>query len=157
MVFTGRRLNGGFLRGVLDRINMNGVPISFREDFDVSGASPGWISFSDVRQTSDGVVIVGTFAAASTAPNSTVLLTTDIHGHVMWVEVFNPPPVATESTGEALDILPGGDIVFVSRLLANGTPIGSQFVRTTGLGAPIWYRSYLEFIAAHAALRFDSC
>jgi hypothetical protein len=158
MVFTARRLVGATLRGVLNRIDPNGLPIFFRNYLDPSAPNSCWVSFSDVRRVSDGYVVVGYAAVASTAPKSTLLLKTDLGGNFVWARLFQPPTgLALESTGEALDVLTDDSIVFVSRLETGGTVIASQFVRTDPLGNPLWFRNYFEFLAAHAALQIDQC
>ena len=110
-----------------------------------------------MRRVSDGYVVVGYLAVASTAPKSTLLLKTDLGGNFVWARLFTPTNIAAESTGEALDVLADDSIVYVSRLETGGTVIGSQFVRTDPLGNPIWFRNYFDFFAAHAALHIDPC
>jgi len=158
LVFTARRTRGNSaLDGVLIHTQPNGLPIFFRNYLDPAFPNSARISFNDVREVQDGYVVVGYIAAASTAPKSTLLLRTDVNGNFIWARVYSPIGIATESTGQGLDILPDGRITFVSRLINGGTTVGSQFIMATPVGAPVWSRNYFGFITAHAALDLDDC
>ncbi|MDX2148464.1 MAG: hypothetical protein SFZ23_13175 [Planctomycetota bacterium] len=144
------------LSGILIRVRPDGSPL-FNRGYNLPvGTEPARISFSDLRATDQGFVIVGSILERSFSRTFGLLVRTDFNGNVTLARSYPMPQGEMQFDG--LEVDKDGTIVVSGRMSATaGAPDEALVVaRLSPGGNPIWFKQSRGFIDGYAATRIDT-
>lgn len=139
--------------GTLVRVSNNGwFPIFARSYFDISPIEGSYLSFSDVRQTLDGrIVVCGWIAATAQSPKDGLVAWFDPMGNPMMALAYGFPHL--DEYFDSIEVLGDGTYAVTGR--DSGYPVATRYLRLDPFGQMISSVLFPNFISAQSCVRED--